>query len=53
LKTKAKQIKSINIIERGSSSITIYANELLAGMYKYALIVDGQLVGTETMILTN
>jgi 6-pyruvoyl-tetrahydropterin synthase len=50
---QGKQIKSINITERGQSSTIIYANELQAGMYKYVLIADGQVVGNETMILTN
>ena len=39
-----------NTINNGSE--TIYASELTPGMYKYALIADGTIVGTETMILT-
>jgi hypothetical protein len=43
----------IDINERGKSYTTISANEFQAGMYKYPLIADNQLVGIETMILTN
>ena len=49
---QGKQIKSIGIIQRGNGSITISANELQPGMYKYALIADGGIFGIETMILT-
>lgn len=48
-----KQIKSINVVQRENGSIIIYANELQSGMYKYALVADGNIVGTETMILTD
>lgn len=48
-----KQIKSIDIVQRENGSIIIYANELQPGMYKYSLIADGNIVGTETMILTD
>ncbi|MBN1116033.1 MAG: tail fiber domain-containing protein [Bacteroidales bacterium] len=48
-----KQIKSINVVQREYGSVTIYANELNAGMYKYALVVNGSIVGTETMVLTD
>jgi hypothetical protein len=50
---QGKQIKKIDINERGKSYTIISANEFQAGMYKYSLIADNQLVGIETMILTN
>ena len=49
---QGKQIKSINIVQRESGSETIYASELTPGMYKYSLVADGAIIGTETMILT-
>ena len=42
----------MDIVQRENGSIVIYANEFQPGMYKYALIADGVIVGTETMILT-
>jgi len=47
-----KQLKSYTIDSRGHTSLTINGNELSAGMYHYALIADGALVDTKTMILT-
>lgn len=48
-----KQIKRITVVQRDKGEIIIHANELEPGMYKYSLIGDGQVIGTETMILTN
>ena len=49
---KGSQIKTIAVAGRGKTSITIYGNELQAGMYIYSLIIDGILVGSKQMILT-
>lgn len=46
------QIAAYNITEFGSSSITISAGNLKAGMYLYSLIADGQIIDTKQMILT-
>jgi len=46
------QIKQILIAQRGESSQWISGSELSAGMYLYALIVDGKEVDTKRMILT-
>ena len=46
------QIKQILITQRGASSQWISGSELAAGMYLYALIVDGKEVDTKRMILT-
>ena len=46
------QIKQILIAQRGESSQWISGSELRAGMYLYALIVDGKEVDTKRMILT-
>ena len=46
------QIKQIKITQRGEDSQWISGSELNAGMYLYALIVDGKEVDTKRMILT-
>ena len=46
------QIAAYSITEFGSSSITISAGNLKAGMYLYSLIADGQIIDTKQMILT-
>lgn len=48
-----KQIKSINVEDRGNTSITVYASDLNAGMYIYSLVVDGKVCVTRKMIVTN
>ncbi|MCF8226097.1 MAG: tail fiber domain-containing protein [Bacteroidales bacterium] len=47
-----KQIKSIALAKAGESSILVYGGELKAGMYLYSLIVDGQIIDTKQMVLT-
>ncbi len=47
------QLKSVQITSRGNVSINISAGELTAGMYLYTLVVDGQMIDTKRMILTN
>lgn len=47
-----KQLKCLTVTGRGATSVQLFANELTAGMYHYALITDGVLIGTKTMILT-
>ena len=49
---EGKQLKELNVKERGDASVTITSNELGAGMYIYALIADGKVVATKRMILT-
>ena len=50
---QGKQIKSFPVVQRENASIIIQASELLPGMYYYSLIADGNIVGTEKMILTD
>ncbi len=45
-------ITTFKIIEKGTGQITINSSELNAGMYMYSLIVDGKLIDTKRMILT-
>ncbi|MCX7987160.1 MAG: tail fiber domain-containing protein, partial [Bacteroidales bacterium] len=47
------QLKSIALHQKGYGNVTINGYELKAGMYMYALIVDGQLIDTKRMVLTD
>ena len=47
-----KQIKQININERGKTSVNITSEGLAAGMYLYSLIADSKVISTKRMILT-
>lgn len=46
------QLKTILVKERGDVTVKLSGSELNAGMYLYALIVDGQVIDTKRMILT-
>ena len=48
---RGTQIKQILIAQRGEGSQLILGSELAAGMYLYALIVDGKEVDTKRMII--
>lgn len=45
------QMEKILVTTRGETDITVYANNLTAGMYIYNLIVDGQVKVTRKMIV--
>jgi len=45
-------IKTIPINGNGNQAITVSGSSLTAGMYYYALIVDGKEIDTKKMILT-
>lgn len=47
-----KQIKRIDIMERGVTRINVTSERLTEGMYLYSLIADGKVAGTKKMILT-
>jgi len=47
-----RQLKCLSVGGRGTTSVQVSGYELSAGMYHYALIDDGGLVDTKTMILT-
>ena len=49
---EGKQMKNIQVRDRGEVSVKISGSELSAGMYLYALIADGKVVDTKRMILT-
>ena len=46
------QLKCIALNQTGLGEITINGIELKPGMFLYALIVDGQLIDTKKMVLT-
>ena len=47
-----KQVQAIPVNERGETNITVYASDLSAGMYIYTLVVDGKVVVTRKMIVS-
>lgn len=49
---EGKQMKNIQVNDRGEVAVKISGSELGAGMYLYALIADGKIVDTKRMILT-
>jgi hypothetical protein len=49
---EGKELKSIQVLDRGNTSIRLLGNELNAGMYLYVLLVDGKVIATKRLILT-
>ena len=49
---EGKQLKNIQVNERGTATVKISGSELNPGMYLYALIADGKVVDTKRLILT-
>lgn len=47
------QLKSFILDKPGNGSISINGKELKSGMYLYALVVDGQIIDTKRMLLTD
>ncbi len=47
-----KQIKGIQVNERGEHSIYVTSEGLAPGMYIYSLIIDGKLIDTKRMVVT-
>ncbi|MEJ1242412.1 tail fiber domain-containing protein [Chryseolinea sp. T2] len=51
---EGKQVKSLPIQDRGDVTVKVQSGEgLSAGMYLYTLIVDGKVIDTKRMILTD
>jgi hypothetical protein len=48
-----RQLKCLPVGGRGITTVEVYGSELTAGLYHYALIADGVLIDTKTMVLTN
>ena len=47
-----KQMKKLDVADRGTSRITVLGAGLNEGMYIYTLVADGKVAGTKKMILT-
>ncbi|TAE07894.1 MAG: T9SS C-terminal target domain-containing protein [Bacteroidetes bacterium] len=50
---QGEQLKSYNLNGRGDDKVEISASELKTGMYIYTLIVDGEIVDSKKMVITN
>ena len=50
---QGKQLKTMEVTERGNGQVVIYGSELQPGIYHYSLIADGSLIGIEKMVLTD
>ena len=48
--TEGKIIKIADITQKGAGELTVYANDLSAGIYQYSLVVDGKTIETKKMI---
>ena len=49
---EGKQLKNIQVNERGTATVKISGSEFKPGMYLYTLIADGKVVDTKRLILT-
>ena len=49
---QGKQVRKIDIADRGTSRITVTGQGLPEGMYLYSLVADGKVVKTRKMILS-
>ena len=47
---KGNLINTVEITERGTGEINVYANDLSTGVYTYSLVADGQIVATKRMM---
>lgn len=43
-------IKTVDLVERGNGSLTVYGSDLSSGVYTYTLIADGKSVATKKMV---
>ena len=48
-----KQIKTIPVKQPGASSVTITSDQLVAGIYMYSILVDGKLIDSKRMVVTD
>ena len=49
---EGRQLKNIQVNERGTATVKISGSEFNPGMYLYALIADGKVIDTKRLILT-
>jgi len=47
-----KLMKTVTLTQAGKGQVVVEAGQLSAGTYKYALIVNGQLIDAKSMVLT-
>jgi hypothetical protein len=47
---KGTILKTVDINEKGSGQVNVYAADLSSGQYKYTLIADGKVIETKTMV---
>jgi Chaperone of endosialidase len=45
-----KLIQSVEVVERGLGSLTVFGSDLSQGTYTYTLVADGQIVSTKKMM---
>jgi hypothetical protein len=45
-----KLIQSVDVVERGLGSLTVFGSDLSQGTYTYTLVADGQIVSTKKMM---
>ncbi|MFN6085100.1 MAG: T9SS type A sorting domain-containing protein, partial [Fluviicola sp.] len=43
-------IQTVDVIERGLGSVTVFGADLSSGVYTYTLVADGQIVATKKMM---
>lgn len=48
---EGKQLSSVDVVDRGNTSVTIAGHTLTPGMYIYTLLADGKMVAAKRMIL--
>jgi len=48
-----KEIQNISISQRGAGLLNVYGENLSAGLYTYALVIDGKVVSSKRMVKTN
>ncbi|MCC6702689.1 MAG: tail fiber domain-containing protein [Fluviicola sp.] len=48
--SNGKIIQSVDVVERGLGSLTVFGADLSTGIYTYTLVADGQIVATKKMM---
>lgn len=45
-----KTVKTVNINTKGHGQITVFADDLSSGVYKYVLLIDGKIIQSKSMM---
>jgi hypothetical protein len=48
-----KQIKTIELVQKSATSLTITSDQLAAGIYIYSILADGKVIGTKRMVVSD